>query len=95
MWSITPMHASDHPSCDVLDLLQFGDGIFGYSSVPGVVEVQPRCHKGVDNLFTRVSVQEPPDPANVLNMVQRRVTYSIPLGDHGHVGVKHCPKVSH
>ena len=89
-------HASDHPSRNVLDLLQFGDCIFSYSSEQGVVEVQPRCHKGVDNPFTSlVSVQEPPDAAYVLNMVQCRLTYSIHLGDHRHVGVKHCPKVPH
>ena len=86
-------HASGHQNRDVLDLLQFGDCIFGYSSEQGVVEVQPRCHKGVDSPFTRVSVQESPDPANGLNILQRRLTYNIHLGDHGHVGVKHCPKV--
>ena len=44
-------HTSDHPSHDVLDLLQFGDCIFGYFSEQGVVEVQPRYHNGVDNLL--------------------------------------------
>ena len=75
-------HATDHFSRDVLDLYcsLVTASIFGYSSEQGIVEVQPRCQKGVDNPFTRVSVQELPDPANVLNLVQRRLTYGIHFG---------------
>ena len=76
-------HASNSPSLNVLNLLQFDDCIFGYSSEQGIVEVQPRCHKGEDNPFTRVSVQKPPDSATILNVVPRRLRYSIHMGDHG------------
>ena len=53
---------------------EVGDCIFGFSSEQGIAEVQSRCHKGMNNPFTRVSVQKPPDPANILNVVRTAPT---------------------